>query len=180
MCEVIVIRYKGCPHLDHLPGKLHDMPIYCANLEFVETGISTRHDLCLLCRHSHKKTTNAKAGIEDRECEDSAPDKGRKWRREGKGRGDQTCEQEKSSLGSQSREKAKRGIKEAQDDYSSPSVDIGPCNYSIRFMSLSLSLSLSLPLSFMHGEGGQELQILSTTPQAQNRERNISFCTTRG
>jgi hypothetical protein len=52
MCELLVVRYRSCQHVDHLPGKLHDMPIYCANLEFMETGTSTTHDVCITCRPS--------------------------------------------------------------------------------------------------------------------------------
>lgn len=50
MCQVVTIRYHGCEHPDHFPGELHEMPIYCANLEFVEAGTSTTDDVCLMCR----------------------------------------------------------------------------------------------------------------------------------
>lgn len=76
MCELLVIRYKGCPHPDHLPGKLHDMPIYCANLEFIEAGTSSTHDVCQLCRIFLKKVGDGKGDVEARRSEDVVPSKG--------------------------------------------------------------------------------------------------------
>jgi hypothetical protein len=54
MCQLLVVHYKGCEHPDHLPGKLHDMPIYCANIEFIEAGVSSTHDVCQMCRSMAK------------------------------------------------------------------------------------------------------------------------------
>ncbi len=92
MCELLVIRYKGCGHPDHLPGKLHEMPIYCANLEFVEAGISRTNDVCLMCRGGRGRVEDAKreagsgsssgakdaeAGKEGEEKEKGKKDKGK-------------------------------------------------------------------------------------------------------
>lgn len=63
MCELLVVHYSGCEHTDHLPGKLHEMPIYCPNLQFVEAGVSATHALCLMCRASQKEVQNAKAKV---------------------------------------------------------------------------------------------------------------------
>jgi hypothetical protein len=54
MCQLLVVHYKGCEHPDHLPGKLHEMPIYCANIEFIEAGVSSTHDVCQMCRSTAK------------------------------------------------------------------------------------------------------------------------------
>ncbi|KAF7505843.1 hypothetical protein GJ744_012465 [Endocarpon pusillum] len=52
MCKLLITHFSGCPHIDHIPGEQHEMPIYCAKIEFVEGGISTEHEMCWMCRYT--------------------------------------------------------------------------------------------------------------------------------
>ncbi len=51
MCQLLITHYSACPHIDHIPGAQHEMPIYCAHIEFVEAGLSTEHQVCWMCRY---------------------------------------------------------------------------------------------------------------------------------
>jgi hypothetical protein len=66
MCELHVIRYKGCEHADHISGKLHEQPIYCAELEFIEKGVCGEYEVCLMCRAALVNDTQNKG---KRKCE---------------------------------------------------------------------------------------------------------------
>ncbi|ERF69601.1 hypothetical protein EPUS_01931 [Endocarpon pusillum Z07020] len=52
MCQLLITHFNGCPHIDHIPGEQHEIPIYCPNIVFVEGGISTKHEACWVCRYT--------------------------------------------------------------------------------------------------------------------------------